>query len=340
MAVLSSSSPNIVDLTKEKDPSGKLGRTANVLTQTNDMARMLPFVRANNDTHHRTQVVVELPTATERGINEGTVPTWGRVDQVDYKMSKIDMWSKVDPDLAGDQLAEFRAREIRRKWEAVTQRWQYLSFYGNHASNQKQFTGLFNMAPYSVLGQQVIDCGGTTASVQASMALIAGGEDKVYYIYPKSSQSFGIHHKDHAHQVAQNQGGVTDALMDAVFDQVKLDVGIVVEDQRCVVRLANIEVSHFTALTSTQATTSMTSLIHKMIIAIGRLPRDSMGDRFFICNRTVYTGLFRLAMEKSVAGLGVYDAMDQFGRVSGTLFFNGYPIFISDQLVSTEAVVA
>jgi hypothetical protein len=84
----------------------------------------------------------------------------------------------------------------------------------------------------------------------------------------------------------------------------------------------------------------MSSLIHKMIIAIGKLPRDSMGDRFFVCNRTVYTGLFRLAMEKSVSGLGVYDAMNQFGKVAATLFFNGYPIFISDQLINTEAVVA
>jgi hypothetical protein len=342
MAVLSSTSPNIVDVTKELGPDGKLARTANLLTQTNDLAKMLPITKANNNTHHRTNVVTELGTASERGYNEGIVPTWSKTAQQDFQIAMIGMWAKSDVKVAqaSGSPEEFRSRDIKRKWEAITQRWQYLSFYGNHASDQKQFTGLANMAAYQTIGQQVIDCGGTTASVQSSMWLLDAGTESVYYVAPQHSQTFGIQHTNHGIQVAQNQNGTTDAHMAAYVDELALDVGIVVEDQRKVVRLANIEVSHFTALTSTQATTSMSNIIHKMVLGIGRLPRDTMGDRFFICDRTVYTGLFRLGMEKSVSGLGIREALNQFGKIQDVLYFQSYPVLISDQIINTEAVVS
>lgn len=342
MAATSTTSPNIVHVTKELDPTGKLGRAANLLTQTNEMAKVVPVVKANNNTSHRTIVVTELGSATERGYNEGTVPTITTTAQQDFQIAMIESWFKGDIDVvaASGSPEEYIGRQVMRKWEAVGQRWGYLSIYGNHASRQKQFTGLANMTSMSTLGQQCISAGGSTADVQSSMYLLDAGEDSVYYVTPQNSPTYGIQTVNHGIQIAQNQNGTTDAHMAAHVRQVKLAVGLVVEDQRKAIRIANIEVSHFTALTSTQATTSMESLPHKMLIAIGRLPRDSRGNRFFLCDRTVYVGLVRLAMEKSMSGLGIRDAMNQFGTVESTLYFQNIPIYLQDQITNTEAVVA
>ena len=342
MAATSITSPNIVHVTKELDPSGKLGRAANLLTQTNEMAKVVPIVRANNNTLHRTIVVTELGSAAERGMNEGTVPSISTTSQQDFQISHIDSWFKGDLEVVAASGApeEYIGRQVMRRWEAVGQRWGYLSIYGNHASSQKQFTGLANMASMSTLGQQCISAGGSTSSVQSSMYLIDAGEDSVYYITPQNSPTYGIQTVNHGIQIAQRQNGVDDAHMAAHVRQVKLAVGLVVEDQRKAIRIANIEVSHFTALTSTQATTSMESLPHKMLIAIGRLPRDSRGNRFFLADRTVYVGLVRLAMEKSMTGLGLRDAMNQLGNVESTLYFQNIPIYLQDQITNTEAVVS
>ncbi len=344
MAVLTSTMPNIGDLMKSLNPDGTLAVAANLMTQANQLVPMLPAIQANNVTHHRVTQIVALGSASERGLNEGTQPTKHEKAQHDEGIALVDKWNVCDKkvaELSGDVEA-FRAQERRTGAVSVSQRVSYLSIYGNQAVNAKQFTGFqprYNSLSDVNVAQQIVDCGGTTASVQSSMYLVRGGPDSVYYVYPKGSQG-GMFYQNYGLVAENAQGGVAGAHMAAYKDQIGWDVGLAVQDQRCVVRLANIEVSHFSALTSTQAPTTFANLIHKMMIGFGRLPLDVSGDDFWVCNRTVRTGLMRLAYEKSTPGLGLREGSTQLGKPTTILTFWDVPILLEDQITNTEAVVA
>ena len=161
---------------------------------------------------------------------------------------------------------------------------------------------------------------------------------QVYYIYPEEGTS-GIRHRDFGLVIEPNQGGVTGANMSCYKDEMWQEVGLAVEDPRCVVRLANIATGDFTALTSTQATTSMSNIVHKIMIGHDRLPKDVMGKDFAVCNRTVYTGLRRLAYEKSTAAVSVGTAMTAIGPREAIIVDN-LPIMLSDALTIAETEVS
>ena len=345
MAVLPTTAPNIGDLLKSLDPDGQMARAANLMTQANQIVPRLPVREANNVSHHRVSQIVSLGTATERGLNEGTQPTWHTKAQHDEGIALIDKWAICDKKLAdmSGNVAEFRGQEYRASVVAVSQRAALNVVEGNlTGANPKQITGLharLNSLTDVNVAQQIVNAGGTTASVQSSMYLIRAGLDSVYLAYPKGSQG-GLWSHDYGHVPDPSWGGVAGAHMGAYKEQVGWDIGLVVQDQRCVVRICNIEVSHFDALTSTQAPTTFANLPHKMMVAHGKLPLDVMGRDFWVCNRSVRTGLLRLAYEKSVTGLGVREGLTQLGAPTEILTFWGIEIVLEDQITNTEAVVS
>lgn len=344
MAVLPTGMPNIGDVLKSLDPNHQLARFANLMSQANEVVPRLPVYEANNITHHRVTQVVELGAASTRGLNEGTTPTWHKKAQHDEGIALVDKWNVCDvkaAELSGN-VAAFRGQETRLGTVSVSQKVSQLTIYGNQSTNPKDFTGLqprYNTLADPNVAQQIVDCGGTTASVQTSMWLLRVGPDSVYLVYPRGSKSGGIFHRDFGIVAENRQGDVAGAHMAAYKDQVGWDVGLVVADQRCVVRLANLEASHFDALTSTQAPTTFANLPHMMMKAHGKLPIDVMGQDFWVCNRTIRTGLMRLAYEKSVAGLGVREGLNQLGMPTEILTFWGIQILLEDQIVNTEARV-
>lgn len=351
MAVLPSGMMNIGDLLKSLDPNHKLAKAANLMTQANELVPRLPIYEANNITHHRVTQIVSLGAATERALNEGTLPTKSEKAQHDEGIALVGKWNICDvktAELSGD-VGGFRAQETRLGTVSVSQRVAYLSIYGNQlASGGKQFTGFqprLNSLTDTNIAQQIVNCGGSNTDVQSSMYLIRSGPDSVFLVHPRGSKTGGLWHRDYGlvpESSAANSAGVLTAgyHMAAYKDQIGWDVGLVVKDQRCVVRLANIQVGDFTGLTGTQAPTTFVNLPHQMMIAHGRLPIDVMGQDFWVCNRTVRTGLMRLAYEKSVPGLGVREGLTQLGQPTEILTFWGIQILLEDQIVNTEAVVS
>ena len=79
-------------------------------------------------------------------------------------------------------------------------------------------------------------------------------------------------------------------------------------------------------LTAAQAPTVFTNILHDMTQAIARIPNMSRGRPVFYMNRTVFTGLMRLGLEKSNNAVTVQNALDQFGTIQNMLSFLGVPI--------------
>jgi hypothetical protein len=331
-------------LLKSLGPDNRLAMASNLMTQANELIPRLPVKEANNVTHHRCTQIVGLGAASERALNEGTQPTWHKKAQHDESIALIDKWAVCDAKLAdmSGNVAEFRGQEYRTSVVSVSQRAAFNVIEGNFAgTSPKQITGLrarFNAltATDANIGQQVISAGGTAAL--SSMYLIRAGLDSVFLAYPKGSQG-GLWDRDYGLVPDPSWNGVAGAHMGAYKEQVGWDIGLVVQDQRCVVRICNIATGDFTALTTTQAPTVFNNLPHNMMVAHGKLPTDIMGSDFYVCNRPVRTGLMRLAYEKSVTGLGVREGLTQLGAPTEILTFWGIPIVLEDQITIAETQV-
>jgi hypothetical protein len=116
--------------------------------------------------------------------------------------------------------------------------------------------------------------------------------------------------------------------------------GLVVKDWRYVVRVANIDTATFAAMSGTQATTAIaTNILHMMLRAIDRFPNFSSVRPAFYMNRSVFSLLRRLAMEKSVNALALESGANQFGTPMKWASFEGIPLRKIDQILNTEARV-
>jgi hypothetical protein len=188
-------------------------------------------------------------------------------------------------------------------------------------------------------GSHVLLGGGTTADAQTSVYLFGWGEGKVYTVFPKGSQ-VGLQHMDLGQDVIENVGGEQGKAMIGYREWLKWKLGLVVEDWRYLVRIANVEVGHFTGLTASQSLTNYQNIIHKMVEAVTRIRNLGSCRPAFYMNRQVWTGLSRLAMEKFHPSLKFEDGISQFGTPRTWMSFMGVPLRDTDALLTTEALVA
>jgi hypothetical protein len=91
---------------------------------------------------------------------------------------------------------------------------------------------------------------------------------------------------------------------------------------------------------NTQATNAATEIIKLMSRAIDRIPSFGMCKPVFYMNRTVFSLLRVMALQKSAGTLSIEQALDQFGNnIAGNLSFSGIPIRRVDTLLNNEARV-
>jgi hypothetical protein len=245
----------------------------------------------------------------------------------------------VDKDLAelNGNTAQFRLSEDTAFIEAMNQTQAQTMFYGNPATDPRQFLGFATR--YSAISgagnaQNVIDAGGTGTD-NTSIYLVVWGDNTVFCPFPKGSKA-GLMHNDLGEQTVYNADGTR---MQALATQYQWKNGLVVKDWRYVVRICNIDVSDLMAQTGTQAATAATAIIKLMARALYRIPNLSMGRPAFYMNRTVHSGLSIAALDKSQSVLKVEQGLTQFGQPGSWLSFIGVPLRRTDALLNTEARV-
>lgn len=344
MAALPNTNPTLADWTKRQDPDGSgVAAIAEVLNQTNEILDDGTFIPGNLPTGHRVTIRTGLPTVHLRAFNEGVLPSKGSTAQIDAGLGQMEARSEIDVALAklNADTDGFRLSEDRAFLEAMNQRQAQLLFYGNPATDPKEYLGL--SAQYNSLSggnaQNVLSALGSADGAMTSVWLGVWSPDTMFFHFPKGSMA-GLNHRDLGEQTVFDVNGVAGTRMQALVSLFTWQMGLVIKDWRFVVRIPNIDVSHFTALTSTQAPTSFTSLLHKMAQSVYRIPSFGMGRAAFYMNRTVHSGLSRLAMEKTVAHLSIQEGLNQFGSPRKYLSFMGVPIRLCDALLNTEGTVA
>ena len=333
MATLTSNALTLYDWAKRQDPEGKTAVVAELLSQTNQCLDDMLFRPGNLATGERVTVRTGLPTAYWRALNTGVPASKSTTAQVDEGCGLLEAYARIDPDLAslnGD-IASFRASEDSAFIEGMNQTMATTLFYGNVASNPAAFTGLstrYGAIAGAGNAQNILDAGGTLTN-NTSIWLVGWGDQTVYGIFPKGSNA-GLKHVDDGTITVPDANGNP---MKVLQTQYQWKAGLVVKDWRYAARICNINTTNLVAQSAAA------DLITLMSRATDRIVNPGMCTPVWYMNRTVYSMLRVQALQKSNYALSIEKGLDQFGRATSWLSFQGYPIRRVDALLNTEARV-
>jgi hypothetical protein len=339
MATLSTNALTLADWAKRLDPDGQVPVVAELLTQTNEILEDALFVQGNLPTGHRLTIRTGLPNVYYRSINQGIPTSKSQTTQVDEAIGILEARCHIDVELAklnGNEAA-FRLSEDRAFLEAMNQTMAGAMFYGNPATDPRQFLGLatrYGAIAGAGNAQSILDAGGT-GSNNTSIWLVVWGDNTVFCPFPKGSKA-GLMHQDLGEESVPDANG---NFFQALRTLYQWKNGIAVKDWRYAVRICNINVTDLVGQSATQASTAATQIINLMSRALDRPPTLSMGKAVFYANRTVYSMLRVAALNKSNAALSIENALTQFGTPYSLTRFLGVPLRKVDQLLNTEARV-
>ena len=341
MAVIANSNSNLTlaDWAKRTDPDGRVALVAELLSQSNEILEDCVYKEGNLPTGDRVVIRTGLPTAYWRSLNQGIPNSKSSTAQVDEACGMLEARSEVDKDLAmlNGNTAQFRLSEDTAFLEAMNQTQAQTMFYGNPATDPKQFLGLATRYSSTSAGNgtNIIPGGASSGALNTSVYLVVWGDNTVYCPFPKGSKA-GLVHEDLGEQTVYD--GVN--RMQAYATRYQWKSGLVVKDWRYVVRIPNLLVADIVAGTGTQAASSGTQLTKLMMRAMYKIPNLDSGRAAFYMNRTVHSGLAVQSLDRSQAALAVQPALSQFGTARNYLSFQGIPIRRVDCLLNTEAVVS
>ena len=341
MAVIANSNSNLTlaDWAKRTDPDGRVALVAELLSQSNEILEDCVYKEGNLPTGDRVVIRTGLPTAYWRSLNQGIPNSKSSTAQVDEACGMLEARSEVDKDLAmlNGNTAQFRLSEDTAFLEAMNQTQAQTIFYGNPATDPKQFLGLATRYSSTSAGNgtNIIKGGATSGSLNTSVYLVVWGDNTVYCPFPKGSKA-GLLHEDLGEQTVYDGAN----RMQAYATRYQWKSGLVVKDWRYVVRIPNLLVADIVAGTGTQAASAGTQLTKLMMRAMYKIPNLDMGRAAFYMNRTVHAGLAVQSLDRSQAALAVQPALSQFGTARNYLSFQGIPIRRVDCLLNTESVVS
>lgn len=333
MALLTSGQLTLADWAKRLDPNGQVPAVAELLSQTNEILEDAVFQEGNLPTGHRVVIRTGLPTVYWRSLNMGVPVSKSTTAQVDEACGIMEARSHIDVELAklNGNTASFRLSEDSAFIEAMNQLQASTMFYGNPATDPRQYLGL---APrYGTISgagnaQNIIDAGGVSSN-NTSIWLVVWGPNTVFCPFPKGSQA-GLQHKDLGEESVPDAAG---NFYQALRTLYQWKNGLVVKDWRYVVRIANINTANLVA------ESAAADLVKLMSRALDRVPNLSMGRPVFYMNRTVFSMLRVQALNKSQNAISIDDAITQFGTAAKWTAFLGVPLRKVDQILNTEARV-
>lgn len=323
---------NIVDIATMKDPSGKIGKVAEIYNQSNPMIDHIPFIEGNLDTGERVLARTSLGSPTWRRINEGVTPSKATQTQIDEVTGLLEDWSEVDEKLlkmAGDKEG-LLLNQSRAKMEAMAQEMVGTFLYGNVLTSPKEFHGFFSrldsLNQTASSGPIVLSAGGTTTDLTSILA-VKWGEGKVYGIYPKGSKA-GLEFNTLGLETKDESG----ALRRVHRSQMIWEAGLAVADFRYVAALRNIDMSDLASFGT--STDTSRNLLNDILDMISYLPSDGQEPHLYV-NRAVWAGLSKMALDP--ANRAVTQAVVD-GKLMNHLF--GCPVYKLDQFVTEATAIS
>lgn len=312
----------IIERSKRLNPDGTPAPLIDVLAEDNPVLKDAPWVEANGQMQHNTTRVISKPTGSFRAFNEGVAKTAGRTVKIVENLAMLEDYAEVDKALAdmNPNRQEFLDQENVLHVSGLSENWATKLFYGNENTDPRQFTG-FAPRTNALASKRVISCGGTGSDLTSIYAVqwdIARG---VHMVYPMGHPNMGVQSDFMGQHTVQDADGNN---FEAYRTHFKIYGGLVVRDERCIKRLANIETSG----------SSNTFDDDKLLELVNAFPHNKKGVVLY-CNDTVLTQMDIMAKDKSNVN---YSTRNVFGE--DLTHFRGIPVRVCDAIVDTESAVS
>jgi hypothetical protein len=329
--------PTLMDVASEYsslDGGGTLLAAAQVLHRRCPLVKALPMIQSNQIISHIGARETSLGTAATRRFNEGVSITDTKAAPFAEPIALFEDYSEVDEELLNIQnnKAGFRAQRDARKMEGIAQGVETMAFYGNIAEDPGGFNGFFtrfNVSTSRPNGDTSwpynVKLNGGSGSDTGSILFVEFGEGKVYGIYPQNILG-GLKVED--------LGKTTKEWGSNKYSQVyrthlRWYLGLVVEDERCVQRIANVETSGSSNIFDPSYMVEMKNNLP----GSGEVP----GTAIFV-PRAIKTQMDNAALDKSNG----YFTQSQGGNIwgVGVTMFQGIPVFVAEKMLITETAIA
>jgi hypothetical protein len=270
MAVLATTHPTLMDVSRTLDPNGKVDKIVEILNMTNEVLDDAVWLEGNLPTGNQTTIRTGLPTPTWRKLYGGVQPTKSNVAKIVDTCGMLEDYAEIDKALAdlNGNTAAFRMQEDASHLEGFNQKF----------------------------GVNVIT---GTGSANTSIWLIVWGPASVFCMYPKGSKA-GFYMEDKGQVTIENIDG-NGGRMEAYRTHYRWDCGLVVKDWRYVVR-GQVDTS---SLTKNAATGP--DVIDIMTQMIELLPNTLIGRPVFYVNRKIRSFLRRQMVNKVAPGTLLMD---------------------------------
>jgi len=292
----------------------------NVLAESSPLMKDLKWREANGTLNHVHTQATKLPSGDWRAANDGIDAETAQTKAVTEPICRLEGRSEIDEWILATQRdkKKYRYEEDLLHLEGYAQTIETALFYGNHATDPDRPNGLQVRYDVSSLAN-VYNAGGTTASVQSSIYIVQHGLDAVHLAYPRGDANMGIQRIDKG---LERVTGANSKDLYKWVTQFVFQVAMVVRDNNCVQRIANIG----------RAVTFGT-VEDLMIEATINMPKSARNATIYV-NKRIKKLMDVAAKDKTNVE---YTIDTVWGRP--TVHFRGIPVHLSEAIVDTEAVV-
>jgi hypothetical protein len=340
----------LLDWSRRVGPDGSIDEIAELLSQCNEIFKDMLWRPSNLPTGHKSTLRTSLPSGTWRAAYGGVGYTRSTTAQITDTWGELVAYSQIDKTVAdlNGQTAALRMSEDNAHLEGLSQQVASAIFYANVLTNPSQFLGFaprYNTLTASTAANAAnVLSGGGSGNNNSSIWLVGWGDMTTYGIFPKGSKA-GL--------VFEDKGDVVPGFdssnnrFEAYTSFFKWQCGLVVEDWRYTVRIANIDTS--TAGLQGSAPADLFQLMSKAVVRLPTASRRVSGitetdapdepapgiNPAFYCNRSIREYLdIQAIRDKNV----LLTPKEYAGEP--VVEFRQVPIRVCDALTITEGTVS
>lgn len=329
----------LVDVAK-RSKDGVMLPVVEALQQRNGLLQSMVWKQGNTDTGHEVAARNSLPSVSWVRYNDGVLPSKSTVDTYTERTGILEGLSSIDKRVAqlnGNEAA-YRASEDDSFLAQMANTLESAFFYESTLVNPERILGLqprLNSTTSKYGGQIIKADASPVGSDQTSIWLVGWGERTVYGITPRG-QPTGLEMEDKGE--VRDKDTTTGAVKFKYETLFRWRCGLCVEDYRFLVRIANIDTGQLTVDAATGA-----DLVRAMVKAYWQIFDPRQVRLAWYCNRTVGSFLHQQALSKTYNSTLSIEPAPMIG--SNGLFGQpivkalGFPIYISDAITNTEAIV-
>lgn len=327
--------PTLMDVAR-RSGRPEISKVIEVLNVANPYIEDIPWIECNSGVTHLTTIRTGIPKPAWRMLNSGVPNVKSTTAQIKAHCGMLEAYSEIDAkqvDLAkrngGEQgVADYLASENAPIIEGFGQTLAEALIYSD-GSDPRQPVGLVNYYnKLSTKGKEtnVID-GGGTGNNNTSVWLVQWGPESIHGLYPQGSTA-GFSEKYKGVETVKDADGNQ---FEAHRTHYSWDVGFVVRDWRCGVRIANIDIDEAIANSASAA-----NLLELLTRAVYKLPKKNSTGRSVIYLRKELLTLLDLQCQNKTNLLLSYQ--DISGKP--VLTFRGIPLREQETLKIDEKKIA